>query len=89
MEIDEDCLKSVDMAWCVSEYCKQMNAPGVRLDGWSGVANFTSLLGNTLSKVELPYLGVVNGESQVDGELSRVNCLCPFTTEECLTDVFI
>ena len=65
-------LKNVDVAWCVSEYCKQVDGAGIRIGGEKygyGVANFISQLGDisTLGKVELPEFG------NVDGELSQVN----------------
>ena len=64
-------LKNVDVAWCVSEYCKQVDGAGIRIgqDYGSRVANFISQLGDisTLGKVELPEFG------NVDGELSQVN----------------
>ena len=68
MEIDKYYLKDVGVAWCVSEYCKQVDLAGVRIEGRSGVANFISQLGDvcTLGKVELPDVGMA------DGELSQV-----------------
>ena len=55
--IDGDCLKNVSVAWCVGEYCKQVDGAGVRIVG-GGVANFISQLGDvsTLVRVEVPYL---------------------------------
>ena len=52
------------VAWCVSEYCKQVHLAGVRLEGSYGAANFISQLGDicTLDKVELPYLGRFDSE---------------------------
>ena len=69
VEIDWDYLENVDVAWCVSEYCKQVEGAGIRIGGRYGVANFLSQLGDisTLGKVELPDFG------SVDGELSQVN----------------
>ena len=68
VNIVEDYLKNVDVAWCVTEYCKQVEGAGIRME-FNGVANFLSQLGDisTLDKVELPYFGCV------DGELSQVN----------------
>ena len=73
VEIGRDYLENVDVAWCVSEYCKQVDGAGIRI-GWlyhgsSGVANFLSQLGDisSLGKVELTDF------SNVDGELSQVN----------------
>ena len=64
-------LNNVDVAWCVSEYCKQVEGARIRIDGYSScdVANFISQLGDTstLGKVELLDFG------NVDGELSQVN----------------
>ena len=73
VEIGWRYLKNVDVAWCVSEYCKQVDGAGIRIDrryyGSSGVANFLSQLGDisTLGKVELL------GFDQIGGELSQVN----------------
>ena len=73
VEIGEGYLKSVDVAWCVSEYCKQVDGAGIRIGeeyrDSSRVANFISQLGDisTLGKVEVPSFG------SVDGELSQVN----------------
>ena len=71
VEIDVDYLKDVGVAWCVSEYSKQVDLAGVRIEGSGGVttANFISQLSDicTLGKVELSYMGRVNGE------LSRVS----------------
>ena len=68
VEIDWDYLKNGDVAWCVSEYCKQVDGAGIRIDGYYGAANFISQLGDisTLGKVELPEFG------NVDGELSKL-----------------
>ena len=65
VEIDWVYLKNVDVAWCVSEYCKQVDGAGIIIGGWYGVANFLSQLGDisTVGKVELPSFGQ-------DGELS-------------------
>ena len=55
--IDGDCL-DVSVAWCVGEYCKQVDGAEIRIEGWHGVTNFISQLGDvsTLVRVELPYL---------------------------------
>ena len=68
VKIDRAYLDNVDVAWCVSEYCKQVDGAGIRVDEY-GVANFISQLGDisTLGKVEMPQFG------NVDGELSQVN----------------
>ena len=62
VEIGEGYLKNVDVAWCVSEFCKQVEGAGIRIAGEefkfsyrsTGVANFLSQLGDisTLHKVE-------------------------------------
>ena len=73
VEIDVGYLEDVDVAWCVSEYCKQVEGAGITIgDGYYGsssFANFLTQLGDisTLGKVELPSFG------SVDGELSQVN----------------
>jgi len=72
VEIVEDYLENVDVAWCVSEYCKQVEGAGIRIGdkyGRYAVTDFLSQLGDisTLGKVELPEFG------DVDGELSQVN----------------
>ena len=69
VEIGWDYLENVDVAWCVSEYCKQVDGAGIRINRGYGVANFISQLGDisTLGKVELPDFG------QFDSELSQVN----------------
>ena len=65
--------QNVNVAWCVSEYCKQVDGAGIRIGEEyresSGVANFISQLGDisTLGKVEVLEFG------SVDGELSQVN----------------
>ena len=63
-------LENVSLAWCVKEYCKQVDGAGIRIDHDSSeVSNFISQLGDisTLVKVELPEFGYVGGE------LSQVN----------------
>ena len=69
VEIGRDYLENVDVAWCVSEYCKQVEGAGIRIGVGYDVANILSQLGDisTLGKVELPGFGIV------DGELSQVN----------------
>ena len=71
VQIDRDYCKNVDVAWCVSEYCKQVDGAGIRIDRRCGsrVANFISQLGDisTLGKVELLRFG------DFDGELFQVN----------------
>ena len=64
VEICGDLLKNVHVAWCVTEYCKQVEGAGISI----GDANILSQLGDisTLGKVELPSFG------KVDGELSKV-----------------
>ena len=56
--IDEDYLYDVGIAWCVGEYCKQVDGAGIRIEGRYGVTNFISQLGDvsTLVRVEVPYL---------------------------------
>ena len=81
VEIGWDCLGNADVAWCVREYCKQVDEAGIRINCRYGVVNFVSHLGDitTLGKVELPEFG------NVDSELPQVNCACLFTFEDCLT----
>ena len=70
VEIGEGYCENADIAWCVTEYCKQVKGAGIRIDGGyyasSGVANFLSQLGDisTLGIVEFPEFG--------SGELSHV-----------------
>ena len=56
-------LKNVDVTWCVSEYCKQVDGAGIRIEGRYGVTNFISQLGDisTLGKMEFPEFGNVYG----------------------------
>ena len=57
--IDGDYLKDVSVAWCVGEYCKQVDGSGIRVGGrYGGATNFISQLGDvsTLVRVEVPYL---------------------------------
>ena len=61
-----NCLRDVSVAWCVGEYCKQVDGAGIRIKGdrgvggryGGGVTNFISQLGDvcTLVRVEVPYL---------------------------------
>ena len=80
VEIGGGYLKDVGVAWCVSEYCKQVDGIGLTI-GISGdhsdVSSFISQLGDTytLGKVEL------FGVDTDDGELSQVNFFSPFTNE--------
>ena len=77
VEIDWDYLEDVGVAWCVSEYCKQVNGIGLTIGDRhvikSGsslhVTSFISQIGDvyTLGKVELLHM------ETVDGELSQVN----------------
>ena len=77
VEIVGDDLENVDVAWCVSEYFKQVDGAGIRIGMGYGVGyydsscvtNFISQLGDitTLGTVEVPSFG------SVDGELSQVN----------------
>ena len=69
VEIGQSYLENVDVAWCVSEYCKQVDGAGIRIDGRYGVTNFISQLGDisTLGKVEVLYFGSLG-----DGELSKL-----------------
>ena len=59
VEIDRDSVDSVGSAWCVGEYCKQVDQAGIRIGWGSGVTKFIiSQLGDisTLARVEVPYL---------------------------------
>ena len=69
--IDEDCVKDVSVAWCVGEYCKQVDGAGIRIEGRRGVANFISQLGDvsTLVRVEVPYLDSDDGKLSHASEL--------------------
>ena len=84
VEIDEDCLMGVGIAWCVAQHCKQVEGPGIRVGGEyvrsSAITSFISQLGDvsTLTRVELPSMVVVGGKLS-QGQLN------PFTTEDCLT----
>ena len=84
VEIGQNYL-NVNVAWCVSEYYKQVDGAGITIDGEyggitiridGGVAGFISQLGDVskLSKVELPFFG------SVDSKLFQVNCA--FTPED-------
>ena len=61
--VDTDSV-DVSVAWCVGEYCKQVDGAGIRIEGRHGVANFISQLGDvsTLVRVEMPYLYKVEGK---------------------------
>ena len=63
----------VSVAWCVGEYCKQVDGAGIRIEGsrYSGVANFISQLGDvsTLVRVELPDFETVHGKLSHASEL--------------------
>ena len=84
VEIDEDCLEGVGIAWCVAQYCKQVEGAGIRVGGKYvhslDITSFISQLGDvsTLTRVELPHMKVD------DGKLSQGQ-FNPFTTEDCLT----
>ena len=56
--ISGDSVEGVSVAWCVGEYCKQVNGAGIRIEGYGGVTNFISQLGDvsTLVRVEVPDL---------------------------------
>ena len=69
--IDGDYL-DVSVAWCVGEYCKQVDGAGIRIEErYGGVDNFISQLGDvsTLVRVELPYLYHVDGKLSYASEL--------------------
>ena len=55
--IGREYLYDVSIAWCVGEYCKQVDGAGIRIEEGYGVANFISQLGDvsTLVRVEVPY----------------------------------
>ena len=70
--IDVDLVDSVSVAWCVGEYCKQVDGAGIRIEGrYGGVDNFISQLGDvsTLVRVEVAYLGKVDGKLSHASEL--------------------
>ena len=67
VEIYRRYCENVDVAWCVSEYCKQVKGAGIRIGETYNsfdVTNFISQLGDisTLGKVEVPDFGYVDGE---------------------------
>ena len=66
--IGRDSMYSVGVAWCVGEYCKEVDGAGIRIEGYDG-ANFISQLGDvsTIVRVEMPYL------YKVDGKLSHAS----------------
>ena len=77
----------VGVAWCVTEYCKQVDGAGIRIVGRDDVANFISQLEDisTLDKVELLHM------NNVDGELFCALKLIVFistTDQDCLTDTY-
>ena len=84
VEIDEDCLRGVGIAWCVAQHCKQVEGAGIRVGGEDvhslAITSFISQLGDvsTLTRVELPDIKVVDGKLS-QGQLNL------FTTEDCLT----
>ena len=67
--IGRDYLRDVSIAWCVGEYCKQVDEARIRIEGRHGVTNFISQLGDvsTLVRVEVPNL------YKVDGKLSHAS----------------
>ena len=70
--IDGNCVNDVSVAWCVGEYCKQVDGAGIRIEGlYGGVTNFISQLGDvsTLVRVEVPYLYSVGGKLSNANEL--------------------
>ena len=66
--IDEDYLDDVSIAWCVGEYCRQVDGAGIRIEEGYGGANFISQLGvvSTLVRVELSDL-------DSDGKMSHAS----------------
>ena len=83
LEIDGDCLGSVGIAWCVAQYCKQVEVAGIRDLGRkvssSAITSFISQLGDvsTVRRVELSNMMVDDGKLS-QGQLNL------FTTEDCL-----
>ena len=63
-----DNILNVDVAWCVSEYCKQVDGAGIRIEGMLDVSKFLSQLGDisTIGKVEVSL--------SMYGEFSKMNC---------------
>ena len=72
-----DYLVNVDVAWCVSEYCKQVEGAGIRIEGRYGVTNFMeygSRVAKFISQLgDVTTLGTVEVPSFDIGELSQVN----------------
>ena len=52
------------VAWCVGEYCKQVDGAGIRIEEYGGATNFFSQLGDfsTLVRVEVPRLDRRDGK---------------------------
>ena len=55
----------------MGEYCKQVDRAGIRVEGYGGVTNFISQLGDvsTLVRVEVPYLYNDDGKLSYASEL--------------------
>ena len=69
VDIDGGYLEDVSVAWCVGEYCKQVDGAGIRIEEEEyGVDNFIPQLGDvsTLVRVEMPHL-------YSDGKLSHAS----------------
>ena len=66
--IDGYYLDDVSIAWCVGEYCKQVDGAGIRIEG-SPVANFISQLGDISTLVRMEVTDLV----EVDGKLSHAS----------------
>ena len=64
-----DSVYGVGAAWCVVEYCKQVDGAGISIEGRYGVAKSIPQLGDvsTLVRVEMPLL------YRVDGKLSHAS----------------
>ena len=69
-DLFDDYLEDVSIAWCVGEYCKQVDGAGIRIEGY-GATNFISQLGDvsTLVRVEVPYLDSDDGKLSHASEL--------------------
>ena len=70
--IDKDYLNDVSVAWCVGEYCKQVDGAGIRIEeDYVSVTNFISQLGDvsTLVRVEIPDLYSDDGKLSHASEL--------------------
>ena len=63
--------EDVSIAWCVGEYCKQVDGAGIRIKENHGVTNFISQLGDvsTLVRVEVTDLYSVDGKLSHASEL--------------------